>query len=57
MFLKIADLTGDIEAVVFPKTYAEFKDILVQEQCVAIKGKFSKRNDELSIIIDKVKKL
>lgn len=57
MFIKIADLSGDLEGVVFPRVYEEFKNLLVQENCIVIKGKFSKRNDAPSIVVDKVKKL
>ncbi len=55
IFLKFADLTDSIEAVAFPKTFEEFKDILVLENCIAIKGTFSTRNGGKSILIDKVK--
>ena len=57
MFLRIADLTGVIEAVVFPKTYELLKSSLVQEKCVIVKGKTSNRNGTPSIIIDTVKEL
>jgi len=56
-FFKIADKHTSIEAVAFPRTYTEYKDALEAGQCVLIKGKVSKRNDEQSILIDKVKKL
>ena len=57
MFLKLADFTGSIEVVVFPKTYEQFKSILVPEVCVAIKAKTSSRNGTPSLIIDTVKVL
>ncbi|MSR71457.1 MAG: DNA polymerase III subunit alpha [Candidatus Taylorbacteria bacterium] len=57
MFLKISDYTGSIEAVVFPRTYIEFKNILTLENCIAFKGKFSERNGTQSIIIEKIKQL
>ncbi|MES2088132.1 MAG: DNA polymerase III subunit alpha [Patescibacteria group bacterium] len=57
MFLRLADLSGTIEAVVFPKVYEEFKALLVAEKCVAIKGKISNRNDEISLIAEKIKEL
>ncbi|PIQ92154.1 MAG: DNA polymerase III subunit alpha [Parcubacteria group bacterium CG11_big_fil_rev_8_21_14_0_20_39_22] len=56
-FVKIADLTGSIETVVFPKTYSEYKDMLVLEKCVALKAKVSMRNGEVSLIVEKVKGL
>ncbi len=55
MFLKLADFTGSIEAVVFPRTYTEFKSLLVPERCLAIKGKYSTRNGTPSLVVEKVK--
>jgi DNA polymerase-3 subunit alpha len=57
LFLKVADFTGSIEAVVFPRTYREFRTAFIPEQCVAIKASISERNGEKSLIIEKVKKL
>lgn len=57
MFLKISDLSGSMETVVFPRVFEEFKEMLVPDTCVAIKGKMSHRNGEPSIILDKMKKL
>lgn len=57
MFLKLADFTGSIEVVVFPKTYEQFKGVLKPEACVAIKAKTSSRNGTPSLIIDTVKVL
>ena len=54
-FLKIADFTGGIEVVVFPKTLAEYKDLVVIDKCVAIKGRFSRRNDQPSLVAEKIK--
>ncbi|MFA6076619.1 MAG: DNA polymerase III subunit alpha [Candidatus Paceibacterota bacterium] len=56
-FLKIADLTGSIEAVAFPSIFKESVDILVAEKCIAISGKISLRNGEKSIIIEAVKEV
>lgn len=57
MFLKVADFTGSIEAVVFPRTFTEFKSLLVLEKCIAIKGKMSERNGTQSMIIEKIRGL
>lgn len=56
-FIKISDFTSAIEAVVFSKTFEEFKDILIESNIVAIQGKVTERNSEKSIQIDKIKKL
>ena len=56
-FLKIADFTDNIEAVVFPKLFASHKLILVQDAVLVLEGKVSMRNEVPSIIIEKVKRL
>ncbi|MCB9812648.1 DNA polymerase III subunit alpha [Candidatus Nomurabacteria bacterium] len=56
-FIKLADQQDSIETVAFPETYHDNRELLVPGTCVAIKGKFNLRNDEPSILIDKVKKL
>lgn len=56
-FIKIADFTGSIEVVLFPRTLAECKEFIVVDKIIAIKGRFSRRNDSPSIVADKVKAL
>ena len=56
-FIKISDFTGTIEAVVFPRTLAEFKEELALDKCVVVKAKFNRRNDQPSILIEKAKLL
>jgi DNA polymerase-3 subunit alpha len=56
-FVKIADLTGSIDAVIFPKTYAQIKSSVAVDRCIALIGKVSERNGEISLIIDKMKVL
>jgi len=54
-FLKITDLTGSIEAVVFPRSFNELNAILKPDACIGFVGRVSMRNDEKSIIIEKAK--
>lgn len=56
-FMKIADTTDSIETVIFPKVYEEFRDIISPENCIVIKGTTSLRNNELSVLVDKIKLL
>ncbi|MBI2630735.1 DNA polymerase III subunit alpha [Candidatus Nomurabacteria bacterium] len=56
-FLKIADLTDSIEAVVFPSIFQVSAEFLVPEKCIAFSGKVSNRNGEKSIIIEAVKEI
>ena len=53
-FLKIVDETGQIEAVVFPKIFAETREKLVAGQAVALVGKLDEREEEKSFLVDKV---
>jgi DNA polymerase-3 subunit alpha len=57
LFVRLADFSGTIEAVVFPRVYVELRNLFVPEQCLAIKGKISERNGERSIIVDRAKRL
>lgn len=56
-FLTLTDFTGSIEAVVFPKVYEKFHDKVSQEACIAIKGRISKRNGDISILVEGIKEL
>lgn len=56
-FVTLTDFSGDIECVVFPKTYAEHRNTIVPEGCIACKGRVTERNGERSFVVDKVKKL
>ncbi len=56
-FMRMSDFSGAIEVVVFPKAYEEYKHLLEADKCVAVKGKISKRNDEVSILADAIKEL
>jgi len=56
-FVKISDYDDTLEMVVFPRTMSEFKDLLIKDKCVAVKGKISLRNGEITLIVDKMKEL
>ncbi|MGL4773161.1 MAG: DNA polymerase III subunit alpha [Clostridium sp.] len=50
-FLKLEDLTGTIEVIVFPKTLDKVRNLLVQDGLVVIKGRLSLKEDEDAKII------
>lgn len=56
-FIKFADLTDEIELVVFPKILVEFSSIFIPDQCIVIKARISLRNGEKTLIAEKAKKL
>jgi DNA polymerase-3 subunit alpha len=54
-FLKLSDKTDAMEAVVFPKLFAERGSALVSGACLLVKGTVSNRNGELSLSLDNLK--
>lgn len=57
LFIRIADLTDSIEAVVFPRLLFNNGDVFAPDTCIAVKGKFSVRNGNPSIICEKAIRL
>ncbi len=53
-FLKISDGATALEVVIFPKTYEICKEFLVQDTVVLISGRVEKREEELSLIVEKI---
>jgi len=56
-FIKLADFDGSIEAVVFPKDYVTYGALLTPENCIALKGRLTNRNGELSLVAEALKAL
>ena len=56
-FILLANQTDTIEMVAFPEVFQASKDLLIPGTCVAVKGKLSIRNDEPSILVDRLKAL
>ncbi len=56
-FIKLADFSGAIETVLFPRVFKEFSASVVEGTCVAIKGRMSPRNGEQTFVAEIVKKL
>jgi DNA polymerase-3 subunit alpha len=56
-FLRIADMTGSIEVVIFPKILKERKELVEAQRCVAVKGRLSLRNGQPSIVAEAIKAL
>lgn len=57
LFVRLADFSDSLEVVVFPRVLAEFGQFFKPESCIALFGKISKRNGEVSIIAEKAKVL
>ncbi|PIR88241.1 MAG: DNA polymerase III subunit alpha [Candidatus Harrisonbacteria bacterium CG10_big_fil_rev_8_21_14_0_10_45_28] len=56
-FVKLEDLSGSVEMVVFPDVFTEKKDIFVDGNVVVVLGRLSFRNNEASIICEGIKVL
>lgn len=50
-FLRLEDLTGDLECIVFPKAYDKLMGLLQVDEMVVIDGRLSLKEDELPKII------
>ncbi|MDO8498332.1 MAG: DNA polymerase III subunit alpha [bacterium] len=53
-FVKLSDGTTEIEAVVFPTTFQASKEFLENDRVVVVWGKIDKREDQLSLVVDRV---
>ncbi len=56
-FITVADFSGSSEAVVFPRAYKEYKALILQDKCLAMKATVNTRNGEKSFVIERVKGL
>lgn len=57
LFLKLQDMTDEIECVVFPKTLQQYGEHILENNCVFITGNYSFRNESHSIIADEIRKI
>ncbi|MEG4071814.1 DNA polymerase III subunit alpha [Microcoleus sp. Pol14C2] len=53
--LQLEDLTHQIKAVVFPKTYEQVKPHIIENAVLLISGKIEKDGEEIQIIVDTAK--
>ncbi len=56
-FVRLTDLTGSIEMVVFPSALSNHQNLLKPDQCIAVRGRASHRNNEPSVVAEQVKEL
>ncbi len=56
-FVTIADFSGAADAVVFPRTYREFRELIAPDRCLAVKATINTRNGEKSFVLDRMKGL
>lgn len=53
-FVGLEDLQGNIELVVFPRPYAEFRELLQEEKLLLVHGRVDANNREPKILCDKI---
>lgn len=51
-FLQVEDMTGQVDAVVFPKVYEEIKDLLIENALLVLSGKVDNKDDESQLLVD-----
>jgi DNA polymerase-3 subunit alpha len=56
-FVRLSDFDSSMDVAVFPRTFAECKQILKPDACIALKGRLNRRNGELSLVAEKLKAL
>lgn len=54
-FVRLEDLTGTIEAVVFPKIYARSADLWIRDGVVIVSGKIDQKEDRIMLLVDEVR--
>lgn len=55
--VRLRDYTGTIEVAVFPEAYKRFKNNIVPDVPLLIKGKISTRNNDKTMVVDDIKSL
>lgn len=56
-FIQLGDSMENIELVAFPEVFRTHQALFTPGNCIAIQGKLSMRNEEPTIVIDKIKPL
>lgn len=53
-FVKLEDLTGSVEVIVFPKVYAEYKNSLILDKVITVTGRVDFKEDRPTILAEKI---
>jgi len=56
-FVKVEDLSGTIEVVVFPKIFSQTSGLLVSDTVVEISGKIDEKEEKKTFLADAVRKI
>ena len=53
-FVALSDEGGEVDTVIFPKTYQTAKEFLIDNAVIRVKGRVDEREDRLSLVADSV---
>lgn len=56
-FANVEDVQGTIGLVIFPRTWANSQDILIEDEVVIIKGKADVQGMDAKVLVDEIRKL
>lgn len=56
-FIRLEDLTGSLEAIVFPKIYSQWKANLVKDQVVIVTGRLDFKDERPTVLVEKIEKI
>ncbi len=56
-FVRLEDMTGSVEIVVFPKTYAKTYEAWIVDAVVSVSGKIDEKDDRMTLLVDDVKRV
>ncbi len=51
-FIKLEDLQGEIEVVVFPRSYEQAKEFLVEDNILLVRGRVEARGERMSVLAE-----
>jgi len=56
-FIKLEDLTGQIEVVIFPKIYANYNNLCRKDKVILISGRVDEKDDRVLVIAEEIREL
>lgn len=56
-FVTLADLTGSVELLIFPRTYNQYRDFLALEEPLIVKGSVDRSQEDVKIKVETMSKL
>ncbi len=56
-FANVEDVQGSVGLVIFPRSWAEAHDVLVEDEVVVVKGKVDAEGMDAKVLVDEIRKL